>query len=425
MPLLQKKIFAEIVQVFALTLFVVLCLILLGRGLKLRELLFGLDVSLFDTVMLFVYMAPTFLQLSAPISCMLAVFITFSRYESDREMTALRAGGISLYQLLPMPILFSCFVSLFTLWVAVYGISWGMYSFRDTIIEIATTRAKVVVQPGIFNKDIPGIVLYAKQVDPLSGFMSQVLVRDTSFSPSKDEEDNDYTDDDFDGENIHTSPFIAEGITILAPEGNISIDNTLGDLLFLLKDGKIYSTEEKKSTTINFREYIVRIPLASIFEGFDLDPVQPEEMSFNELREFSMEDYRIKQKQFYGETLEKMTANNRIDEKRLNDILIDAERFINKIIVEQHKRFVFPFACFVLGLLATPMAIACSGAKKQLGLAIAMSAFIFYYGILSMGINMGISGQLNPYIGIWLPNVFYILLALFAIYYYNNISYKG
>ncbi len=398
LSLLQRKIFAEIVQVFVLTLFVILCLILMGRALQLRELLFGLELGLGDTLMLFVYMSPTFLQLAAPIACMISIFIVFLRLESDREMMALKAGGLSLYQLLPAPVIVSSLVTAITLYLAIFGISWGMYSFRDTILEVASERAKIVVQAGVFNKDIPGFVLYAKNVDPLTGFMNQVLVNDsntidissaaTNLETSSDNLDNSKKN------NVNTDT--KNITTILAPEGFIEIDKERSELLFLLKDGKIYSAEDKTSTILSFREYIVSIPLSNVFAGLDLGPVKPKEMSLKELNELP------------------------VDLIRQEDT-----RLANKILIERHKRFIFPFACFVLGLLAIPISIACSGVKKQQGLGIALLVFIVYYGFLSTGISLGEGGDLNPYLGIWLPSFVFIALALFGIYRYNNVSNKG
>ena len=44
-----------------------------------------------------------------------------------------------------------------------------MGHFRETILEIANTRARVVVQPGVFNTDFPNLVLFARQVNPGDG----------------------------------------------------------------------------------------------------------------------------------------------------------------------------------------------------------------------------------------------------------------
>ncbi len=364
-------------QVFVLTLFVILCLILIGRALQLREMLFGMELSLLETGLLFLYLSPTFMQLAAPISCMIAIFIVYLRLENDREMMAVRAGGVSLYQIMPAPTLLALLIMSATLFVSLYGISWGMMGFRNTLLDVASNRAKIVVQPGIFNKEIPGFVLYAKTVDPLSGLMNDVVLQTNDEVESQEQSSQRQT-------------------TILSPEGNINIDRVNGQILFLLKDGKIYSAQEKQSTVLNFREYIVTLPLSVLFKGLDLGPIAPKEMSFEHLLALDHTSF-----------------------------LPDNKRMAYKILIERHKRIVFPFACFVLGLLAIPIAAACAGIKKQQGLGIALLIFMVYYGFLSVGISVGEKGELNPYVGIWLPNLFFFILAFLGIRHFANACTRG
>ncbi|MEI3479561.1 MAG: LptF/LptG family permease [Bilophila sp.] len=189
-------------------------------------------------MLLFAYMTPLFLMLVIPIACMLSVFLTFLRMSTDRELVALRAGGINIYQMLPAPLLFSVLCMLLTLWVSLHWLAWGMGHFRETVLDIANTRARIVVQPGVFNNDFPNLVLFARQVSPRDGEMAQVLVDDRSH-PERH-------------------------MTILAPMGRIDTDPQRGELVFRLHDGKIYTTDNKGSSVLAFDGYTVRLPLDSL-----------------------------------------------------------------------------------------------------------------------------------------------------------------
>lgn len=85
--------FKELVSIFLLCLGALLSLILIGRGLQLRELFLGLDLGLTDATLLFLYLVPFFMLLVVPVACMLSVFLTFLRMSTDRELVALKAGG--------------------------------------------------------------------------------------------------------------------------------------------------------------------------------------------------------------------------------------------------------------------------------------------------------------------------------------------
>ncbi len=369
MHLLQRKIFIEICQVFALSLLIILSLILMSRALDIGDMLHGLDMSFSDIALLFLYLTPNFLQIAAPIASMIAVFVVFLRLQNDKEMVAIRAGGISLYQLFPLTFFFSLLVMLLTLWFSFYGISLGADKFRNKLLDIATNQAKVVLEPGAFNKEIPNFIIYSQSVDPISGALKEVMVQDTSVKTSG----------------------IGNGFTIIAPEGLIDTDRERAELLFLLKNGKNYSFEGEGITILDFREYVIRLPLSLLFSGFTLGMRDLDEMSFAELQE-----------QSFDEIFE-------VNQRRAYDLK-----------VEINARVVFPFACIVLALMAMPLSIAVSGVNKRLAFAFSLIFFVLYFGSISVAMNLGKAGILSPYIGFWLPNAFFLLLAFFGIYYYNR-----
>jgi len=354
---LHREIFRELLSLFGLCLGSLLALILIGRILQLRELFLGLEVGLVDMAMLFVYLGPFFLLLIVPIACMLSVFLTFLRMSTDRELVALKAGGLSLYQMLPAPVLFCILCTLFNLFISFYGLSWGMGHFRSTIIDIAQTRARIVMQPGVFNQSIPGITVYARQVDNASGRMEEVMVEDRSRGKA--------------------------GITIIAPEGRLETDKVHGDILVRLNNGKVYRQQEGGVSVLSFNEYVVRLDLNKLFKGFDLGEVKPKEMSWESLGLL-------------------MTGSGDIGEN---------SAYMLKVAVEMQKRIALPFACIVLGLFAMPLACAFEGLERQMGVVLALLNFLVYYSLLSVGLTVGESGMAPPAAVIWLPNLLFMILG--------------
>lgn len=358
--LLQRQIFKEIANLFLLGVGVLLTLILISRAVQMRDLFLGLDLGLLDTVLLFAYMTPLFLMLVIPIACMLSVFLTFLRMSTDRELVALRAGGINIYQMLPAPLLFSVLCMLLTLWVSLHWLAWGMGHFRETVLDIANTRARIVVQPGVFNNDFPNLVLFARQVSPRDGEMAQVLVDDRSH-PERH-------------------------MTILAPMGRIDTDAERGELVFRLHDGKIYTTDNKGSSVLAFDGYTVRLPLDSLFKNLDLGEVRPREMSWSELSSITRE-----------EALQR-------------DV-----NYANKLDVERQKRWAYPMACIALTLFVLPLAAAFEGLHRQTGLVLALGMFFVYYSLMSLGFSTGEAGTIPPVIGLWAPNVLFLCLGVYGL----------
>lgn len=353
----------ELAQTFLLCAVSLLTLILIGRGLQMRELFLGLHFEVVDVILLFVFMMPLFLLMVLPISCMLSVFLTFLRMSTDRELIALKAGGVSIYQMLRGPAFFSLTCMGLAILVSLHGIAWGMGNFRATILQIASTRAKIVVQPGVFNQDIlAGITLFARTVDPDTGTMHQVLFEDTTRS---------------DGTSV----------TVLAPEGGIATDEEHGQLVFTLRDGRIYRVQQDQFSILDFKEYVVRLDLGKVFSGVDLGDVKPKEMQWGDLLRMREEGSA------------------------------PSQRFQFKVGVEIHKRWALPVACLVLGLFAVPLACAFDGMKRQMGVVAALVMFLVYYSIFSMGLTSGEAGRMPPAFGLWIANVLFSVAACLGIYF--------
>ena len=360
MKLLQRRLFAEHMKTFVLSASVLLLFILLGRALQLRDMLMGLELSVFDTLELFGYLSPFFLLIICPIACMLAVFLTFLRMSTDRELVALKAGGVSLYQMLPAPLIFSVLCSGLGFLISVHLQAWGMSSFRAEVLSIASSSARIVVQPGVFNKDIPNMVMFARKVDPLSGTMADVMVEDRRSQNNR--------------------------MTMLAPEGNLDADYESGEIVFLMKNGRSYTEKDEAMTVMGFKEYAVRLSIDSLFKGVDIGQVKPKEYSWERLYDYE-------------------------NQKRLSKT---DPRMARKIEVERHKRFVFPLACIVLCIFVIPIATSFQGLKQQTGVLMALLLFRTYYSFLMLGISLGESGDLTPTIGLWVPNALFLGLGLYG-----------
>jgi lipopolysaccharide export system permease protein len=354
-------VFKELVSIFLLCLGALLSLILIGRGLQLRELFLGLDLGLTDATLLFLYLVPFFMLLVVPVACMLSVFLTFLRMSTDRELVALKAGGVSIYQMMAAPLVFCVLCAGLSLSISLHWLSWGMGNFRATIMEIANTRARIVIQPGVFNQDIPGLTLFARQVDPATGNLRQVIVEDRSRPGST--------------------------LTIVAPEGTTATDEVRGEILFHLRDGRIYKADGENVSVLGFSEYSVRLDLDKLFKGLELGEIKPKEMSWRQLAGLDLNRYEAEM----------------------------GERYVRKVLVEVHKRWALPAACIVLGIFALPLACAFEGLRRQLGVALALVMFLVYYSMLSLGLSTGEAGTVPPVVGLWAPNVLFLVAGLYGL----------
>lgn len=360
LKIVHRQIFKEHVHLFLLIGSCLLGLILVGRMLQLRELLLSQNLGVLDILRLFVYLSPFFMLLLTPIACMLSVFLTFLRMAADRELTALKASGVSLYQLLPAPLLFCALCSLFSLYVSLFGVSWGMEQFKVSLMEFARTKTKLSLQAGVFNQEFPGLTIYAQQVDLDSGDIRFVFVQDKT----------------------------SKGLTttVVAPEGSVTTDSAKEQIKVLFRNGRIFRRDGEKLDVLHFGSYTVRLPLGNMLRKMGFERTSPKELSFERLLEFDR------------------------DQKLMSEVF-DQDR-ARKVKVEIQKRLALPLACLVLGLFSVPIACVFRALKQQHGLVLALGVFLVYYSLLSVAESMGESRAVPPVIGIWMPNVLFACMGL-------------
>lgn len=348
----------ELISIGGMCLAVFVALLLVGKMLRLRHLLVAMDLSVLDIGSLFVYLTPFFLMLLIPVAGMISTFLTFQRMSGDRELMALRAGGISLSQLLPAPGLFLLLCAGLTLFVSLFGVSWGMDRFQHTLLDLAQTRAQLSLRPGVFNRDFPGLVVYARNVDRDSGEMRGIFIQDTTHGD--------------------------KGVNILAPQGRVATDHNQGKVFFLLTNGRIYRLDQEHMEVLSFGSYRVSLDLSRLLQDVDVDRDKPRYMSWTELSRIAASS---------GQKTDK------------------SPEFIRTVRVERHKRWALPAACLVLGLVALPLGWILDELKRQYGAVLIVGVFFAYYALFSLGVGLGQLGVLSPAVGVWSPNILFAVLA--------------
>ncbi len=363
MKILHKEILKEVTLIFTVTLTAMISLIVIGRMIDLKDIFVGQNIAVFDVLKAFLFLSPSFLGLVIPIACMLSIFLCFLRMATDRELTALQSSAVSIKNLVLAPLLFSLAALGVTLYVSMVLVSWGSDNFRETALEMIRDQTEVSVQPGVFNQHLPGMAIYARHKDLQTGDLKNVFIHD------------------------QTRP--DNPLTIVAPLGRIISDSDQGEIMFILEQGRIYSLETADISVVSFGEYTVRLDLYGLIGGKGLSDKDPEEMSWSELRQVRAE------------------ADPGSESYRLAGL-------------EQHKRFALPMACLILGFFAVPLGMTLHGIGRNWGLFLAIVCFLVYYSLFTAGYSLGEMGKIPVFIALWIPNIFFALLAVAGFYYFNQ-----
>ncbi len=363
MKILHRQILKEVTLIFAVTLSSMISLIVIGRMIDLKEIFVGQNIAILDVIKAFLFLSPSFLSLVIPIACMLSIFLCFLRMTSDRELTALQVSGISIKNLVLSPLIFSLAAFGLTLYVSMNLVSWGADNFRKTALEMIRDQTEISIQPGVFNQFLPGMAIFAQQTDLETGDLKNVFIRD---------------------ETRRESP-----LTIVAPQGRIISDTDQGEVVFILDKGRIYRLNASDISVVSFGEYRVRLDLFGLIGGIELKDKDPEEMSWSQLSQARFE-------------------------------AAPATGAYRVVALEQHKRFALPMACLILGFFAVPLGMTLHGIGRNWGLFLAIICFLVYYSLFTAGYSLGEMGKIPIFIALWIPNVFFAVLAVSGFYFFNQ-----
>lgn len=349
---LYAYIFKEIPPPFLIGMVAFTMVLLMGRFLKLAQMVVEKGVPLEDVLRMIAYLLPSFWLFTIPMALLLSILLAFGRLSGDSEITAMKSCGISLYGLLPPPMLFTILATGACLWVTVYAVPWGNSSFKKLMVEIARNSASAVVKEKVFNNAFSGMVVYAEEMDRTGQTMKGVIIHD--------ERDPD-------------AP-----ATIFATQGALLSDPKSHSIELHLKNGAIHRSEQEGGyRMVQFQEYSLRVALS--------------ENQAKKARKVSELEL--------GELLRPPPGT--------------PAKEIRAMRLEYHSRMALPFSCFVFTLLAMPLGIQNRRSGKAAGFSLSIAVILSYYIVLSGFEALGEKGLLAPPLAGWAPNLVFLLLGLY------------
>jgi len=356
--IVHRYIFRELLVPFLFGLSVFTFVLLIARLLRLIELVVNRGVPASSILWLFAYITPAFLQVTVPMAMLLAIIVGFGRLSADSEMVAFRSSGMSLYQLITPVVIFVGLAAVATAALTLYVRPWGHRSLRSALFEIARTRASAGIRQQVFNDEFPGLVIYTEEIDSTTDVLRHVLISD-------DRDDRQRN-------------------RIFAREGVMVSDAATETVTLRLRDGFIQTTDARRGTEYQteFQSYDVNLDLRRALAGDRERERDPKELPLGELRA------TIARKQATGASAGLESA-------------------------EYHRRFSLPFACVVFGLAAVPLGIQPARGVRARGFAVSIVLIFFYYILLSAGQALAEQRLVPAAVGLWLPNVAFIILGLY------------
>lgn len=360
--ILFRYIGTELLSPFCLGLFVFTFILLMNKIVQLMELVITRGVGLSGIAALVGYLLPSFLVLTLPMAVLLSVLITLGKLSSDSELIALKASGVSLYQMTPPFAVFCCCGCLLTAVLTLYLLPRGNDAFKRQALALARQHSEAAITEGVFCEAIDDMVLYINHFDRRHQRVRGVLVSDQR------EQD-------------------AQRI-IIAREGTIESRGAGQALVFHLTEGSLHWYDR----TAGSYQY-------AVFDTYEMNiPLQTAEL---EDRERKSRELGLR------ELLKTARARQAAGQSPVRQM------------VELHQRLAFPLACLVFGLLGVPLGVSWRRGGRSYGFVVSIVVVFLYYMLLNVGENLAKSGYIHAGVGMWMPNV---LFGGLGIYLFRTVS---
>ena len=348
--IIDRYVIREIIPPFLLALLVFTFILIIPFIIDLAEDMIAKGVPAGTILNLAGTLLPQALALTIPMALLIGLLVGLGRLSADREFVVMMACGISPYRLLHPILVFSVICWGLTSWVMLKSMPDSNQRFREISTELAMSRAEGEVRPRVFFEDFPNIVLYVQEVPNNGQGWRNVLAADTS-NPS--------------------APVI-----FLARSGRMIVDRQARTIEMVLEEGTRHSTKLEDPSAyevLRFERTILSLNPESVFPR--TGPARGE-------RELRVEELQA-----------------RAIELQVQGISP------HRPIMEIHKKFSVPMACFVFAILG--LALGASNRKdgKLAAFVLGIAVIFAYYVIMFTGEALTKGFWIPAWLSMWLPNV--------------------
>ncbi|MEQ1759899.1 MAG: LPS export ABC transporter permease LptF [Vicinamibacterales bacterium] len=290
---------------------------------------------------------PQAFALAIPAALLVGLLVAFGRLSSDREFVALQACGVGLARLL-RPVGVVCLAGwAATSYVMLVALPDANQTFREITFAIVASRAEGEIKPRVFFDSFPNLVIYAREV-PTAGGWNDVFISDNR--PGQ-------------------TPAV-----YLAARGRVALDRDTRTVQLVLEDGTRHSTDGgNKYEVAQFSKAVVSIDPEAVF---------PRKGPQKEENEMTVAELRRRAAELEGAGT---SSHNQI--------------------MAIHRKFAFPVACLVFGLIGLALGATNRREGKLGSFVFGLGVIFIYYVPLYLGPALAKGKLLSPWAAIWLPNI--------------------
>ncbi len=459
-----KRLYTFMLQSFVpllvMTFFICLFIVLMQFLWRYIDDLVGKGLGFSVILELFFYAALTMVPMALPLAILLASLMTFGNLGERFELTAMKAGGVSLLKTMRPLIILMGFIAT------------GAFFFQNNVLPVAQTKMwtllfsmrqkspELDIPEGVFYDQIPGVNLFVDHKDRETGMLYDMTIYDVSrgFDNARiiladsgkliSAEDKThlllslYTGEQFEnlreqtaGGKSRNQPYRRE--TFNRKDILISFDNNFNRMdesnMRNQYVGKNITELRATIDSVSHRVdsvgaiYATGLTQTSYFNlphtrrAYKNEQWVEEEIPSIKLEEPIVLDSLFKgrnsamSKAYITQAVNKIKRVKQDYEFRSYS-MEDDRRTIRLHAIEMHKKFTLSFACIIFFFIGAPLGAIIR--KGGLGTPIVISVFLFiiYYIIDNSGYKMARDAKVVVWQGIWLSSAVLFPVGIFFTY---------
>lgn len=459
MRLLARYLLRLLVAPFCFALAALTSLMLLSQVAKKFGALVGKGLPWTVIAEVFGLSLPFIIAMTLPMAVLLAVLYTFSHLAADNEITAMRANGISVYQVLAPVMIWGVCMAFFNLAFVDQVLPRSNARLRSLLIDIGRKKPAFGLREQVINEVPPSqYFIRASRIDAVTGRMSGVTIYDVGGEASRR--------------------------IIYADSGSMAYAEGQTDLSLRLYDGSIHQYRPSEPTRFQLTYFSVNdIRVKNVYDELQRNTSESvrgdREMSTCEMlgviqdarkeqadarRERSnlvLHDLRVllslppvssaaasppdsARRGYCGwlqsvenlllpKTAEAQTAaqgklppvqlKGGIRAKLSNwssvataaDRVREADQRADRYAVEVHKKWAISMACITFVIIGMVMALRFPRGGMGLVIGGALAVFSVHYVGLTAGESLADRGFVSPWLAMWSPNIVLTVLGLIGL----------
>ena len=311
----------------------------------------------------------------SPLGMLTAVLLVLGRMSANNEILAMKAAGVSLYQIVAPIILLAIFGTVLATAISLYYTPQAKRNYMAMLANIIRDEPLKFLQPKTFIDQFPGFVIYVNE--RRSKEMHTIYIWELS-------------------DDHKTTRFIR------AERGIAHFDKDSNTIQLKLKNGMAEARSssdaenfvENSIITPGFKEAELSLSLAKILTP----PNSSKKLSSMTLNQLLAERNRLM-------SIRPATETERLDNEQ--------QRIITQLTIQENLARSFAVISFCL--IAFPLGIKISRSETYANIAVAISLAFSYYVIFIMVTWLEKTPDLRPDIIIWLPNILFQSIGIWAL----------